>query len=49
MGIRRRTRRIRRWYRRREHSSGMIAARVIFVSVAAVAVAALAVYAVRTM
>ncbi|QYF73745.1 hypothetical protein [Cryobacterium sp. PAMC25264] len=49
MGIRRRTRRIRRWYRRHEHSAGMLAARVILVTIAAVVVAALALYAIRTM
>ncbi|WP_181397198.1 hypothetical protein [Cryobacterium arcticum] len=45
MGIRRRTRRIRRWYRRREYSAGMLAAQIIFVAVCAVAAATVVVWA----
>ncbi|WP_297366259.1 hypothetical protein [Cryobacterium sp.] len=46
MGIRRRTRRLRRWYRRNEHSNAMIAARVILLAGATVAVAAIVVQAI---
>jgi hypothetical protein len=49
MGIRRRTRRIRRWYRRHEHSTGMLAARVTVIAIAALGVAALALVAFQTM
>lgn len=46
MGIRRRTRRLRRWYRRHEHTNGMLAARVILIAVAAVFVAFIVVQAI---
>jgi hypothetical protein len=46
MGIRRRTRRLRRWYRRHEHSNGMLAARVVLIAVAAVIVAVIAMQAI---
>jgi 4'-phosphopantetheinyl transferase EntD len=39
MGIRRRTRRIRRWYRQREHSAGMLAARIALAATGATAIA----------
>jgi len=31
MGIRRRTRRLRRWYRRHEHSNGFLAVRIAII------------------
>lgn len=46
MSIRRRTRRLRRWYRRHEHSNGMLAARVLIIALAAVIVAVIAVQAI---
>ncbi|MEC5183018.1 hypothetical protein RCH12_000461 [Cryobacterium sp. MP_3.1] len=49
MGIRRRTRRLRRWYRRLEHSNGMLAVRLFVIIIAGVGVAALAVAAYQTM
>jgi hypothetical protein len=48
MGIRRRTRRIRRWYRRHEHSAGFFAARITFLAAAAIGVAALVNLALQT-
>ncbi|MGO4784656.1 hypothetical protein [Cryobacterium sp. W22_MBD10_FK3] len=47
MGIRRRTRRIRHWYRRRQHSKGMLAVRILGVLAAATGVAVLVAVAVR--
>jgi hypothetical protein len=45
MGIRRRTRRIRRWYRRREHSAGMLAARIAVIALAAAGAAGIVLWA----
>ncbi|WEO77999.1 hypothetical protein BJQ94_02865 [Cryobacterium sp. SO2] len=46
MGFRRRTRRLRRWYRRHEQSNWMLAARWLLIAVAAGVVAVIAIQAI---